>query len=165
MMTNLGDQTVGHSEHMTAFRKTVMDMKEHINRAVEVEVKAKRIPNRAHAKVLLNVKADDVNADDPIYEVLLRLDELFAPLVASIHWGWTQTDFPKWMFTHPDFPSIGVVVLMGEGVKCARCYRVSTQVGTHTDWDDLCDRCADVMRKLPLDHEFYQQEYFTKRRV
>ena len=49
--------------------------------------------------------------------------------------------------TSTDVPGVAVVVEPAEGRKCGRCWRVLPEVGAQDD--DLCRRCADVVRELP----------------
>jgi isoleucyl-tRNA synthetase len=36
---------------------------------------------------------------------------------------------------------VGVSATPSEGEKCARCWRVLAEVGTHKGHPDVCDRC------------------------
>jgi len=35
------------------------------------------------------------------------------------------------------------------GKKCARCWRVLPEVGSHKHHPDLCDRCDEAIEKAP----------------
>ncbi len=42
---------------------------------------------------------------------------------------------------------LSVEVLRAPGAKCARCWLVLPDVGTHPDYPDLCTRCVEVLRE------------------
>jgi len=41
-------------------------------------------------------------------------------------------------------------VAPARGVKCARCWKVLSSVGTVAGHDTLCPRCAAVVKSLPV---------------
>ena len=43
-----------------------------------------------------------------------------------------------------------VTVAPARGVKCARCWKVLSSVGTVEGHDTLCPRCAAVVKSLPV---------------
>jgi isoleucyl-tRNA synthetase len=45
---------------------------------------------------------------------------------------------------------VRVTVAPAQGVKCARCWKVLTSVGTVAGHDTLCPRCAAVVKALPV---------------
>ncbi|MCL4542558.1 MAG: isoleucine--tRNA ligase [Deltaproteobacteria bacterium] len=47
-----------------------------------------------------------------------------------------------------DFNITEAVVEKAEGEKCARCWKYDASVGKHTDYNDVCDRCHDVLINL-----------------
>jgi isoleucyl-tRNA synthetase len=58
-----------------------------------------------------------------------------------------NTEIPSEAFTLQDLQQLGVLVQMAPGNKCERCWRVLPEVGKQPDYDDLCKRCAGVVRK------------------
>ena len=46
--------------------------------------------------------------------------------------------------------ALSVTVAPAQGVKCARCWKVLTSVGTVAGHDTLCPRCAAVVKALPV---------------
>ncbi len=50
--------------------------------------------------------------------------------------------------TMADFNITEAVVEKAEGEKCARCWKYDASVGKHTDYNDVCDRCHDVLINL-----------------
>jgi isoleucyl-tRNA synthetase len=52
---------------------------------------------------------------------------------------------PDNAFRLPDVPGVGVVFELAQGKKCARCWMVLPEVGSHPAHPDLCDRCAEAV--------------------
>ena len=48
-----------------------------------------------------------------------------------------------------DVPNVGVVVEVATGNKCGRCWKVLDEVGQHSVYDDLCNRCVGVVTENP----------------
>lgn len=46
--------------------------------------------------------------------------------------------------------SLSVTVRPASGTKCQRCWKVLTSVGTVAGHEDLCPRCAAVVKSLPV---------------
>ena len=45
---------------------------------------------------------------------------------------------------------LSVSVSPAQGEKCQRCWKVLTSVGTVAGHEDLCPRCAAVVKSLPV---------------
>jgi isoleucyl-tRNA synthetase len=52
---------------------------------------------------------------------------------------------PETAFRLADVPGAGVVFARAEGAKCARCWMVLEEVGSHAAHPDLCNRCSDAV--------------------
>ena len=52
-------------------------------------------------------------------------------------------------FRLPEAPGVAVSPARADGHKCARCWRVLPEVGSHKDHPDLCDRCDGAIAKVP----------------
>jgi isoleucyl-tRNA synthetase len=48
-------------------------------------------------------------------------------------------------FRLADVPGAGVLFAPAQGAKCARCWMVLEEVGSHADHPDLCNRCTDAV--------------------
>ena len=57
-------------------------------------------------------------------------------------------DGPAEAFRLADVPGVAVVVHRAEGRKCARSWRISTEVGSDADYPDVTPRDADALREL-----------------
>jgi isoleucyl-tRNA synthetase len=52
---------------------------------------------------------------------------------------------PDDAFRLGDVPGAGVVFSLAQGTKCARCWMVLEEVGSHAAHPDLCNRCSDAV--------------------
>ena len=107
--------------------------------ALEVERVAKRIGSSLGADV-------QIFAEDRFRQALDGQDpgEIAITSRASVHAGTA----PEGAFTLHEVPGVAVVAHLAEGEKCARCWRVLEDVGSHPGHPDLCERCVDVVDRL-----------------
>ena len=107
--------------------------------ALEVERVAKRIGSSLEADV-------HIFADAGFRQALDGLDpgEIAITSSASVHAG----DAPGGAFTLHDVPGVAVAVHLAKGEKCARCWRVLEDVGSHPGHPELCRRCVDAVDRL-----------------
>ena len=59
-----------------------------------------------------------------------------------------QAPPPAEAYRLEDVPGVGVVHEPAEGEKCARCWRVLPDVGSHPEAPDACGRCAEAVAAL-----------------
>ena len=120
-----------------AFRRVVTG-------ALEVERREKRIGASLQAAPTVHVSAE--------FKALLDEFDLADICITS---GVTlSTDpAPEAAFTLEEVSDVAVVPALAEGEKCQRCWKVLEEVGSHEKYDDLCNRCADVVDALPLEVE------------
>lgn len=52
---------------------------------------------------------------------------------------------PEGAFALEDVPSVGVIHVDAEGSKCARCWQILPEVGSHSDDPELCGRCVTAV--------------------
>ena len=107
--------------------------------ALEIERAEKRIGSSLQA-------APDVYADDDTITAMAGVDlaEISITSAATLIAGAPPAD----AFSLEDVPGIGVVPKLADGGKCARCWQVLPDVGTHGH-DEICGRCAAAVEKLP----------------
>ncbi len=55
--------------------------------------------------------------------------------------GIVAGEAPAGAFSLADVKGVAAIAGLAEGRKCARCWMVLTEVGSHEDHPDLCDRC------------------------
>jgi isoleucyl-tRNA synthetase len=113
--------------------KRVRELRRVVTGALELERAAKKIGSSLEAAPALYV-ADAADA------AILRsfpFDEVAITSGIRIVEGEPPAD----AFALPDVKGVAVSATASEGGKCARCWRVLTEVGTHKDHPDVCDRC------------------------
>jgi hypothetical protein len=121
-----------------------------VGKAVEKARKDNHVKNHAESHVNLWIREDQINNDDRLGGIVVAMKLFDWILCCKINggtFGIFNGALPSYVYTHHDYPHFGAVVLKAEGSKCARCYKISTQVGTHVDCLDVCARCVEVLRK------------------
>jgi len=109
--------------------------------ALEVERADKRIGSSLSAEAIIytsnsfKVALSDINLADLC-------------ITSSARFG--EGDAPPEAFTVSDIPEVKVMIELASGKKCARCWKVLPEVGTHEIHKDLCNRCADVIGDKPV---------------
>jgi len=99
--------------------------------ALEIERAEKRIGSSLQGAPTVYADAETVAAMEGV-----DLSEIAITSAATLLTG----DVPDGAFTVPDIAGIGVVPALAEGEKCARCWQVLPDVGTHAN-PDVCARC------------------------
>jgi isoleucyl-tRNA synthetase len=70
--------------------------------------------------------------------------EAFADLCITSQISIVEGDAPEGAFRNADVPGVGVIFAKAEGDKCARCWKVLPDVGTHTH-EAVCGRCDSAL--------------------
>ncbi|MDH4982353.1 isoleucine--tRNA ligase [Hyphomicrobium sp. D-2] len=118
----------------------VREVRRVINGALELERAGKRIGSSLEAAPEVYV------ADEKLLRALegVDLEEVAitsqARLIAKAP--------PEGAFTLPDVPNVGVVPKLAEGKKCARSWRIVTDVGSDPAFPDLSARDAEAVREF-----------------
>jgi len=118
--------------------KRVRELRRVVTGALELERAAKKIGSSLEAAPTLYV-ADVADAQ------ILRsfpFDEVAITSGIRI----VEGEAPADAFALPDVKGVSVSATASEGEKCARCWRVLTEVGTHRDHPDVCDRCNAALK-------------------
>ena len=108
--------------------------------ALELERAAKRIGSSLEAAP--EVFVTDVATLEAIQDV--DLAEISITSGATL----VRKLAPENAFTLPDVPGVGVVPTRAEGRKCARSWRITTDVGSDPSYPDLSARDAAAVREL-----------------
>ncbi|WP_299826717.1 isoleucine--tRNA ligase [uncultured Roseobacter sp.] len=107
-----------------------------VTAALEVERTNKVIGASLEAAPVVHV------ADDALRAVLEALP--FEDICITSQVTVTDTAAPEGAFTLPEVPGVAVVFAKAEGEKCARCWKVLPDVGTHGH-AGVCGRCDAAM--------------------
>jgi isoleucyl-tRNA synthetase len=100
--------------------------------ALEIERRDKRIGASLEAAPTLHV------ADPALRAALATVD--FADLCITSDLALTDAPLPAGAFALDDVPGVAVVPTLAEGAKCARCWKILPDVGTHAH-PGVCARC------------------------
>jgi isoleucyl-tRNA synthetase len=119
--------------------KRVRELRRVVTGALELERAAKKIGSSLEAAPTLYVS-------DPADAEVLRsipFDEVAITSGIRIAEGEAPAD----AFTLADVKGVAVSATASEGGKCARCWRVLTEVGSHKDHPDVCNRCDAALER------------------
>jgi len=117
----------------------LFEVREDVLKALEVARAAGTIGNGLEAEVTLDVPAD---LRDLLERHAPDLPALF--IVSRVTLGAAGAGAHR----SARFPGLEVAVRRAPGTKCERCWMVTTDVGSDSDWPSLCARCARVVRAL-----------------
>ncbi|MEQ8695204.1 MAG: class I tRNA ligase family protein, partial [Bauldia litoralis] len=104
--------------------------------ALELERAEKRIGASLEAAPVVHADAAHVEAMSGV-----DLAEIGITSGATL----TTDPAPDGAFTLPDVPAVAVVPQKAEGGKCARCWRVTDDIGVEPSLPEVCGRCADAV--------------------
>ncbi|MCW8092928.1 isoleucine--tRNA ligase [Alteromonas sp. ASW11-130] len=112
----------------------ILKVKDAVNQAMEKERKEGRLGGSLEAEIHLFAREE-------LKEKLLQLeDEMRFVLITSKAYVSGEADKTK-EAEQSDVEGLWVEVRKAPGTKCARCWHVREDVGTHDDHPDLCGRC------------------------
>jgi isoleucyl-tRNA synthetase len=121
-------QTAWLSEDERRDWDVLIALREKILKQLETARESKLIGNALEAKVTVRAPADQIGLIEASADLLSVLC-----IVSSVRVG----------------PSAGTEIEIqidpAEGIKCNRCWNISTSVGTSSSHPDLCGRCEDVL--------------------
>jgi isoleucyl-tRNA synthetase len=112
--------------------------------ALEIERAAKKIGSSLEARPIAYIDPKDWPELDgfPARDIAITSQFELRP----------SHEAPSDAFRLADVPNVAVIIEGAQGRKCARCWMVLTEVGTHEDHPDLCDRCdAAVAEDGPIE--------------
>ena len=113
--------------------QTILQVKAAVNKQIETARNAKLIGANLSAQVTLW-------ADDALKTVLDKLgDELRFVLITSAATVHAYTEQGE----ATELTGLRVQVSPADGVKCARCWHLRPDVGSHAEHPELCGRCID----------------------
>jgi isoleucyl-tRNA synthetase len=125
------------NEALLAKWNRVRNLRRVVTGALEIARRDKVIGASLEAAPTLYV---DDDADVALFETL-SLSEIAITSGARIVRG----KAPDEAFRLPDVPGAAVLFDLAEGTKCARCWMILPEVGSHADHPDLCNRCSDAV--------------------
>ncbi|MEO1204927.1 MAG: isoleucine--tRNA ligase [Pseudomonadota bacterium] len=128
------------NEDVDARWEMIRKVRRVVTGALELERSKKTIGSSLEAAPTIHV------SNPGIVAALMEVDiaEVCITSAATVVSG----DIPAGAFMLPDVADIGVSPGLAEGKKCARSWRITTDVGSDADYPELSARDADAMREI-----------------
>lgn len=120
--------------------RKIREVRKVVTGALEIERKDKRIGSSLEAAPIVHV------ADPDLRQALDGQD--FAEICITSAIRIDGNEGPSGAFTLPDVAKVSVVPKLAEGRKCARSWRITTDVGSDTLYPDVSARDAAALREL-----------------
>ncbi|MBW9051616.1 isoleucine--tRNA ligase [Rhizobium mesosinicum] len=122
--------------------KKIRTIRSVVTGALEIERKDKRIGSSLEAAPVVYV------ADAELRKALDGQD--FSEVCITSGITVEASAGPAEAFRLPEVPDVAVVPKLAEGVKCARSWRITTDVGSDPDYPDVSARDAAALRELGI---------------
>ena len=116
------------------------DIRNEVNKALEIKRADKFIGNALEAKVRLYIGEAD-------FEVLQEQNDFLPALFIVSSVEIDKADAPDDAYRSPELENVAVLVEKADGSKCQRCWNRSTTVGHYDEHPELCERCYNVLKK------------------
>ncbi len=123
-------------ERLAASWERVRRVRRVVTGALEAERQAKRMGSSLQAHPTVYVSTEDAKALSEI-----DLPEIALTSAATI----IAANPPDGAFRLEEVEGVGVIIGIAEGTKCERCWQVLPDVGSNSEYVDICGRCADVV--------------------
>jgi len=137
-----------YNEELERTWSRLKDIRDTVNKALELKRKDRFIGNSLEAKVILYCPGE---IHDLLQEHTGFLQTLFIVSMTEIHSYKGMDEIPADIrdaaHESDDVPGLYVSVERAGGTKCERCWNYSTSVGTFQDHTDICDRCHAVLTR------------------
>ncbi len=108
--------------------------------ALEIERAAKRIGSSLEAAPVVHI------SDAALAEAVKDVDLAEIAITSAIKI--MSTPAPAEAFTLPEVPGVSVVVARAQGKKCARSWRITSDIGSDPNYPDLSARDAAAMHEI-----------------
>ena len=127
------------NDALAAKWETIRNVRRVVTGALELERAAKTIGSSLEASPLVYV------SDQNIFNTLFDIDlaEVFITSNAMV----TNDDAPAGAFRLNEVPGVAVVVEKAQGIKCARSWKISADVGEDAEYPDVSPRDARALRE------------------
>jgi isoleucyl-tRNA synthetase len=119
--------------------ETIRDVRRVVTGALEVERAAKRIGSSLEASPMIYI------SDRGVFGILFDID--LAEVCITSNAMVTNEDAPATAFRLNDVPGVAVVVEKAQGIKCARSWKLSGDVGEDPEYPDVSPRDARALRE------------------
>ncbi|MFC7392481.1 isoleucine--tRNA ligase [Scopulibacillus cellulosilyticus] len=131
-------EQVENEEEIVKKWDKLIDVRDDVLKALEVSRNAKVIGKSLEAAVLLYPAEENLS----LLKEQEDLDKLF--IVSQVEIKGSINEAPE---EAEKYDEVSIVIKEAEGEKCERCWVVSTTVGEDKDHPQLCDSCAETIKK------------------
>jgi isoleucyl-tRNA synthetase len=118
----------------------LLQLRQVVTKALETARAEKLIGSSLEARVELTAPGEFLDAISKTD----RPEDIF--IVSQLKIVETDADAASEDASEGGIPGVSVIVSPAEGEKCPRCWMRSTEIGSSTDYPDVCPRCAGVLR-------------------
>ncbi|MBI4825648.1 MAG: isoleucine--tRNA ligase [Nitrospirae bacterium] len=118
----------------------LMNIRNEVNKALEIKRQEKFIGNALEAKVILYVNSQTSQLLDKYKEFL---HELFIVSSAEV---FVDADAPDGAHKSATIDALAVAIEKADGDKCERCWNWSISVGKDTEHPAICEKCRNALR-------------------
>ncbi|UCG78080.1 MAG: isoleucine--tRNA ligase, partial [Nitrospirota bacterium] len=122
---------------------TLKNVRDTVNKALELKRKEKFIGNSLEAKVILYCTNKD------LFSLLSEYRDMLNTLFIVSQSGVTDTEVPdnekEKVFSSEETEGLAVMIVKAEGAKCERCWNFSIKVGKFDKAPEVCERCINVI--------------------
>jgi len=131
-----------NAELSLKFQK-LQNVRDEVNKVLEIERREKRIGKSLDAKVNLYLKdgpwADFLQENAKIWPEILIVSQV------EVH-----REDNKQAVAAEEIQGLNIEAVAAEGKQCVRCWNYSVEVGSDLEHPELCPRCAVVVRELKI---------------
>jgi isoleucyl-tRNA synthetase len=120
--------------------KGLIDIRDEVNKALEIKRQEKLIGNALEAKVTLYV-SDETGKLLEEYKEFLPV--LFIVSSAEVK---TRETPPEGTHVSPDIDGLAVGIEKADGSKCIRCWNWSVTVGQDSEHPEICVKCCNSLK-------------------
>jgi isoleucyl-tRNA synthetase len=140
-LTQFGEAPAEWRDDELAKKWTVIrNVRRAVTGALEIERANKTIGSSLEASPTVYVEMED-------WAVAAVKSVDFAEICITSGLTWGEGDAPANAFRADDLKNVAVVFAKAEGVKCARSWKISKDIGTDKDFPDITPRDADAVRE------------------
>ncbi len=118
--------------------KTLISIRDEVNKALEIKRKERFIGNSLEAKVILYTVEE--------YYKLLSGYRDFLPYLFIVSQVELRSDKEKGFFVSTEIEGLSIDIERAEGKKCERCWNWSPHVGRFSEHPLICERCYNVLK-------------------
>ncbi|MBN2135708.1 MAG: isoleucine--tRNA ligase [Acidobacteria bacterium] len=118
----------------------LLKIRDDVQKALELAREQKTIGHSLDARVR-------ITGDEKIKVLLKENEDLFREIMVLSQFE-VSDSLSEFTYRSEDIKNLTIQVVAASGEKCERCWNYSEEVGKHTNYPTVCERCAPVLEKL-----------------